>query len=164
MNAFPPERTIEKEDGSNGDEPEQVNGVTLHEPRPMKIEPVGAPSCGLDQGRLNLEAYAPCSGQQVCQQGGPPGPGSDIDEDIVVRHARPFYRLQHRCNWARQVGSAPARELGIVIRDLVKVPQQVQPRIAIPRRDVLQFGPETRGSSLVAQQKGPYLIRSISER
>ena len=164
IDAVPAKRTVEKEDGSDGDEPESLRCITLDEPCPTKIQPGGALSCDLHQGRLNLEADALRAGQEVCQKGGPPGPGSHVDEHIVARHTRSLQGLRHRRNRARQVWNATARELGIVIRDLVEVKQQVEPPIALPWGDAIQFGPEHRRSDLVAQQTGPYQIRSIPKR
>ena len=37
MDAVAAKRAVEKEDGSNGDEPEQVSCITRQEPRPLKI-------------------------------------------------------------------------------------------------------------------------------
>ena len=46
----------------------------------------------------------------------------------------------------------------------MKVPELVQPSVAILRRDVSQCGSEERGRNLLPHHQGSYKIRGVPER
>ncbi|MCB9705999.1 MAG: hypothetical protein H6711_29330 [Myxococcales bacterium] len=81
--------------------------------------------------RLDLDADRPCAGQQVGEHRGAPEPGADVDEDVVRADLRVLDRPEQGVDRARQVGHAPGRQLGAVVREAVDPEDAIEPALAV---------------------------------
>jgi len=115
--------------------------------------------CSARERALNFEADAAGTGFEVCKERGSAETGTDIDEYVRARYTRLLEGVQNGSRWARQIRHAAARELGIVEGDLIDVPQEIEPRVAVGLSYLRKCSAEDCWRDLAIAQLGSETVR-----